>query len=628
MQDGQPWAHLNWSDVGTPEHKQLALEAARQSIVLLQRGKAAAGGGPILPLKKGGKILVTGPHYNATASLLGNYRGAVCASPPGGGDSHPEPCMVSLNQWVEKLNDGGSVRAMPGLWDCNNQNTTNFTATVAAAKQADTIVFAAGLPSGSDDGPDGQGGRGAGGGGNEGEGTDRWFLHLPGAQQELFDALRETGKPIVVILISGGTVSIDAIKLSDAAVIEAFYPGQGGARALSEIIFGETNPSGKLAATIYPEDYAHGEPVGGIPWMDSQVRPHEGINQTATQGRTHMWYTGTPLYPFGHGLSYTDFSMQFGDGAAAGAAGGGSPPVPTISLGDIRESGFTTAPAYSIVVTNRGGVAGKETVLAFWSPPDSVDPLLKQQLFAFESTILEPGASETITIALPADAAKIATVTENGDRIFAAGEYTIKFSRGHGEPLVTTVVVTPDAASGGATQVLLKAFPKRFVEGHELTVDACSEGLSDVVPHTEDFLVGFKQFSWVPSTSQIQHRPSGMCLTVVLESEGSGGKNATDGGGGVRLFTCGKGPTGSVQSWDNKEATTSFCVAAPKGSPGGSRCLWTGANTTRDVRVPVSVKHSQPPQGWSFDAQTGLVKNAVCGLCLAARQEGIYNRGS
>ena len=305
-QDGQPWAHLNWSDVGAPEHKQLALEAARQSIVLLQRGKKAAaggagggGGGPILPLKKGGKIFVTGPHYNATASLLGNYRGAVCASPPGGGDSHPEPCMVSLAQWVEKLNDGGSVRAMPGLWDCNNHHTVNFTATVAAAKQADTIVFAAGLPSGSDDGPGGQGGRGAGGGGNEGEGTDRWFLHLPGAQQELFDALRGTGKPVVVILINGGTVSIDAIKASDAAVVEAFYPGQAGAQALSEILFGETNPSGKLTATIYPEDYARGEPVGGMPWMDSQVRPHEGINQTATQGRTHMWYTGTPLYPFG-----------------------------------------------------------------------------------------------------------------------------------------------------------------------------------------------------------------------------------------------------------------------------------------------------------------------------------------
>jgi hypothetical protein len=330
--------------------------------------------------------------------------------------------------------------------------------------------------------------------------------------------------------------------------------------------------------------------------------------------------------------------MQFGDrGGAAAGGGGGSPPVPTISLGDVQATGFTTVPAYSIVVTNRGGVAGKETVLAFWSPPDSVDPLLKQQLFAFESTILQPGASETITIALPTDASKIATVTENGDRIFAAGEYTVKFSRGHGEPLVTTVVVTPDASlvsgggggGGGATQVLLKAFPKRFVEGHELTVDACVEGSSDVVPHTEDFLVGFKQFSWVPSTSHIQHRPSGMCLTAVLESDGGSGSGS---GSGVRMFTCGKGPAGSVQKWDSTEATSSFCVTAPKVSPGGSRrCLWTGANTTRDVRVPVSVKHSQPPQGqqgWSFDAQTGLVKSAVSGLCLAARQEGIYNRGS
>jgi len=106
-----------------------------------------------------------------------------------------------------------------------------------------------------------------------------------------------------------------------------------------------------------------------------------------------------------------------------------------------------------------------------WSPPNEADPLLKQQLIGFDSAILEPGASQTLAFMLPTAAAKIATVQENGDRVFYAGEYVLRFSRGHGEPLTTAVVVAPDAATG-ATQALLKAFPRRFVEGHEITVRA------------------------------------------------------------------------------------------------------------------------------------------------------------
>jgi len=356
--ENQPWAHLSWKDVGTKAHKQLALEAARQSIVLLDAGtQNTPGGGAILPLQKGLKIAVTGVHYNATASLLGNYRGAVCASPSGGGDSHREPCMVSLNQQIAKLNLGGSVAAVAGVHDTNNMSTAGFGAAVAAAKASDVVVYACGLDSGSVDGPGGQGGDGAGGGGNEGEGTDRHFLQvdacasrfllkiaclllkslltalflqLPGAQGALFKvrehssamelfgphvaissvmirssncagalfkALQATGKPIVVVLVNGGTVSIDGIQASDAshlhnpatatchahsapryrltsvtfplvastqvsidgiaasdaAVLEVFYPGQAGAQAIAEILFGDTNPSGKLDATIYPQ---------------------------------------------------------------------------------------------------------------------------------------------------------------------------------------------------------------------------------------------------------------------------------------------------------------------------------------------------------------------------------------
>lgn len=128
---------------------------------------------------------------------------------------------------------------------------------------------------------------------------------------------------------------------------------------------------------------------------------------------------------------------------------------------------------YSIKVTNTGPVAGKETVMAYWTPPDEVDPVLKQQLFAFQSAVLEPGASATLQFNLPAPE-KLASVTEMGDRVFMPGTYKVRFTRGHGEPLNATVTTT-------GQMVQLSQFPRRWVSGHAVTVDACVEGITDVV---------------------------------------------------------------------------------------------------------------------------------------------------
>ena len=79
---------------------------------------------------------------------------------------------------------------------------------------------------------------------------------------------------------------------------------RSGGQAIAEVIYGKVNPSGKLTTTVYPAAYANGEPMAGTPWMDAGLRPRAATNLPASEGRTHMFYTGTPLWPFGYGLSY------------------------------------------------------------------------------------------------------------------------------------------------------------------------------------------------------------------------------------------------------------------------------------------------------------------------------------
>jgi hypothetical protein len=182
----------------------------------------------LLPLPRGKRVAVMGPHFNATSQMLGNYRGDVCWSPGQGGDTAPEPCMQSLLQAIEAANRGGTTQGMGVLYHVTQINTDNFTKAVALAREVDVVVLALGLSSGNEDDQ----GKYAdwGGGGGEGEGTDRSgtykTLGLPGAQEQLFANVSATGVPIVVILINGGQVAVDSIAASNASLLEAFYPGQ------------------------------------------------------------------------------------------------------------------------------------------------------------------------------------------------------------------------------------------------------------------------------------------------------------------------------------------------------------------------------------------------------------------
>ena len=195
--------------------------------------------------------------------------------------------------------------------------------------------------------------------------------------------------------------------------------------------------------------------------------------------------------------------------------------------------------------------------MAMWSPPSKVDAELKQQLFDFQSVELPPGANATLRFNLPADPAAIATVTLGGDRVFFPGEYRVTFTRGHGSNLSMPVSVTD--------HVVLSEFPSPFVDQHEVTVDACLEGTTDVIPHIEAFVTAYKHWSWEASASQLVHTSSKMCLAYDTE---------------------------------NGFAHLANCTAAPKWTAAGgllrpaaaaTLCLQTAAKNATMLRVNVTV---------------------------------------
>jgi beta-glucosidase-like glycosyl hydrolase len=560
--EDDPYSSYGWNQVGTDFNRQLALEGAQQSIVLLQNGDLT----PVLPISKGQRVLLAGPMYNATDALLGNYHGSAC--PDGTGS-----CLKSLNDWLRDRVE--LVQALPGVPAGCKEDSTGIDEVIDAASNADIVVLA------------------LGGGCHEDEGADRDFLHLPGSQRQLYRAVYQTETPLAVVLINGGPFAIDELKAwADIAILQAGYPGQSGAQAITGILTGEVNPSGKLTVTIYPESYTNGKPMSGTPWMTSALRPMEG-----TEGRSHMFYTGTPLYPFGYGLSYTTFLMQWET----------EPPSVEWSYDDLKNA-ISDTDSFDIIVLNNGEAEGKETIQAYWSPPKSVDAQLKRQLFAFESVVLQPGQSCVIRFPIKTALKSISTVSPRGDRVVFPGNYTIVFTRGHGDILQTQVTAT--------SYYMVRKFPSPWVDKHEVIMEACVEGTHEIIPHTEEFLMAYKLWKW--EKHLLKHVASGKCLTFDEDCKI------------VNLQRC--SPSNQHQEWTHQ--TEYGGMVRPKICP--THCLKAMASSALEVRSAVALTSSNcntPGAKWKL-LPDGLLRSLVPDgnateqqqyLCLAATSEGRFN---
>ena len=237
--------------------------------------------------------------------------------------------------------------------DICERKLVDFTDLANNVKQADAIVIIGGISARM-----------------EGEGGDKQTIELPVVQQLLVKAMHQTGKPVVFVNYSGSAIAFGSVEGKYDALLQAWYPGQGGAKALAEVLFGDYNPGGKLPVTFYRSN-------DDLPdFMDYSMK-----------NRTYRYFTGVPQYAFGYGLSYTTFSV--GQGKISGKSGKSG-----------KSGAFCTI---TVPVTNTGNREGTETVQVYVKRLGDAGAPIKA-LKGFQKLTLKAGETQQAEITLDGEA--------------------------------------------------------------------------------------------------------------------------------------------------------------------------------------------------------------------------------
>eukprot|EP00250_Pteridium_aquilinum_P015742 c22737_g1_i1 orf=367-2805(-) len=392
----QPFGHIGPEAVCTDNHRQLALEAARQGLVLLKNEART------LPLFAGhiNKLAVIGPNANAsTDALLGNYAGPPCAT-------------VTPIQGLQKYVD---VVYEPGCIDVACVSDSLVQAATEIALLADAVILFVGLN-----------------GSQEGEDHDRTDLLLPGKQQSLISRVvsAATGA-VVLVIMSGGPVDISFARDNSKiqSIVWAGYPGEAGGQAIAELVFGDFSPGGRLPVTWYPDNFMQ------VPMTDMNMRPNPSRGYP---GRTHRFYSGDAVFKFGHGLSYMDVSEVFASAPSEIYLPtcvdhfyqkilmvNSTPSICHVSDAQVNNdldlvAGFNV----SIQLSNHGLRGGSHTVLLFSRSFSGHVSLPKQQLVDFKRVILEPNSSLDVSFFLN-PYKHFSVVNEHGRKVLNIGPHIL-----------------------------------------------------------------------------------------------------------------------------------------------------------------------------------------------------------
>lgn len=350
------------------EHIELALEAARRSMVLLKNDG-------ILPLNKNQlkTVAVIGPNSNSRPALVGNYEGI------------SSEYITPLEGIKAYLGDDVRVFHADGthLWKDRmhvlSEARDDFAEAMAAAEHSDMVVMCLGLDA-TIEGEEGDAG-------NEFGSGDKKGLKLPGLQQELLEKITAIGKPVVLLVQAGSALDLSWANDNVNAIIQCWYPGARGGKAIAQVLFGEYTPAGKLPVTFYASD--------------EDLPPFEDYSMA---NRTYRYFKGTPLYPFGFGLSYNKISYAK---ASIDKTSG--------QIGDTFK--------VSVEVTNQGQFDQHETVQLYIKDLEASTRVANYALRGIRSVKLAAG--ETVNVEFEVKARDFALIDEKGRCIVEPGQFEI-----------------------------------------------------------------------------------------------------------------------------------------------------------------------------------------------------------
>jgi len=350
------------------QHRRLAVEAARQSMVLLRNR------GNLLPLAKNIRsIAVIGPNTDEKRVLYGSYHGTFSRY------------VTPLNGIRDKIGSVATVRYVRGC-TLRGAARREFGRAIAAASESDVVVMCLGTSPRYE--------------GEEnpfpGFGDDRWSLDLYPTQQALLEEIHKTGKPVILVLFSGSPFTMEWADNHVPAIIQAWYPGEEGGTALADILFGDYSPGGRLPVT----------------WVRS-LDDIPAFADYSMQGRTYRYCEKPPLYPFGYGLSYTEFKYR------------------NLKL-DRSEVPLGESLGLSVEVENLGNWDGDEVVQVYLQDVAASARVPHYQLCGFQRIRLRKGERRSLFFVVTAR--QMAFIDKAGGCVLEPGEFIVHVGGSQPDP--------------------------------------------------------------------------------------------------------------------------------------------------------------------------------------------------
>ena len=371
---------IDYSEVESKEHIKLAKKAARKSVVMLKNDG-------ILPLDvtKLKAIGVIGPNANSRASLIGNYHGTASR-------------YVTVLEGIQKIADKNDIRVHYSdgshLFKERVENLAfdddRMSEAVIVAKNSDVVVMVVGL----DEGLEGE----EGDTGNSYASGDKETLNLPEPQMRMIEAVETVGKPIILVNMTGSAMDMSYAKDNDVygAILQTWYPGCMGGKAVADILFGKVSPSGKLPVTFY-----------------NSLDELPAFEDYSMKGRTYKYIENPAQYPFGYGLTYAKVEMVSANLADADKA----------ELLIKSDDAYTGNVSIKAKIKNTSSVATDEVVQVYIKNHDSKFAVRNHCLCGFKRIKLDAQSEKEITIDIPSRAFLV--VNDEGKYILDGKDYTL-----------------------------------------------------------------------------------------------------------------------------------------------------------------------------------------------------------